>query len=115
MRAIKTSRQYNLLCITNAYRNCHFIYMPIDSARLRDELHACLPSLVIDSVAKESGQRVVYFGHFDDHLIPNDLPEDSTFLRDWGSWGNIVAKVVSGIDATSLTYLQREVAVLTEI
>lgn len=89
--------------------------MPTDNANLRQILQACMPSLVIDSVAKESGQRVVYFAHFDDSLIPADLPPEVEYLKGWGSWGNVVAKVVSGIDANSLIYLQREIELLKEI
>lgn len=88
--------------------------MPSDNLILRQALLACIPSLVIDEVAKESGQRVVYFAHFDDSLIPADLPAESIYLRGWQNWGSIVVKVASGIDATSLTYLQREVELLKE-
>lgn len=89
--------------------------MPTDNAILRQTLQACVPSLVIDSVAKESGQRVVYFAHFDDNLIPPDLPPEVAYLKGWSTWGNVVAKVVSGIDANSLSYLQREIELLKEI
>lgn len=89
--------------------------MPSDNPILRQALLACIPSLVIDEVAKESGQRVVYFAHFDDNLIPSDLPAESNYLRGWQNWGSIVVKVSSGIDATSLTYLQREIELLNEI
>lgn len=89
--------------------------MPSDNANLRQTLQACIPSLVIDAVAKESGQRVVYFAHFDDSLIPADLPPEVDYLNGWSSWGNVVAKVVSGIDANSLSYLQREIELLKEI
>jgi serine/threonine protein kinase len=88
--------------------------MPSDNPSLRQVLLACIPSLVIDEVAKESGQRVVYFAHFEDNLIPADLPVESKFLRGWQNWGSIVVKVASGIDATSLTYLQREIELLKE-
>ena len=74
-----------------------------DSTELRDDLLACLPSLVIDKALAPSGQRVVYLGHFEDIKIPPDvLPPDvedadeSPFLRGWGGWGQIVVKVVSG-------------------
>jgi serine/threonine-protein kinase len=36
-------------------------------------------------------------------------------LIGWQAWGHIVAKVVAGIDASSLTYLQREIELLREI
>lgn len=88
--------------------------MPSDNQILRQSLLACIPSLVIDEVAKESGQRVVYFAHFDDNLIPIDLPAESNYLRGWEKWGSIVVKVSAGIDPTSLTYLQREIELLKE-
>lgn len=88
--------------------------MPSDNPLLRQTLIACIPSLVIDEVVKESGQRVVYFAHFDDGLIPADLPVESNYLRGWQEWGSIVVKVASGIDTTSLTYLQREIELLKE-
>jgi serine/threonine protein kinase len=95
--------------------------MPADSAQLRANLLACFPSLVIDGVAKESGQRVVYFAHFDDSLIPSDVlrypPEESTppFLLGWQNWGAVVVKVVSDVGATALTRLQAEANLLAEL
>lgn len=95
--------------------------MPSDSARLRSDLVACFPSLVIDSVAKESGQRVVYFAHFDDGQIPSDVrssPEGQTkpaFLHGWEQWGRVVVKVVADVGATVLTRLQAEANLLEEI
>ena len=89
--------------------------MPSDSVRLRADLSACFPSLLIDAVAKESGQRVVYFAHFDDCLIPSDVPEGSAFLRNWERWGAVVVKVVSGVGATALTRLQAEANLLEEL
>jgi len=89
--------------------------MPADSPQLRADLVACFPSLVIDSVAKESGQRVVYFAHFDDSLIPVDMPEESTFLLKWEAWGKVVVKVVGEVSASTLTRLQAEAALLEEL
>lgn len=89
--------------------------MPEDSEALRDDLTACLPSLLIDQVAAESGQRVVYFGRFDDALIPEDIPADSPFLRGWEAWGKIVVKVVSGASHEALTRLEAESRILREV
>ncbi len=91
--------------------------MPIDSAQLRSDLLACVPSVVIDGVAKESGQRVVYFAHFDDSLIPQELAQDesSHFLRGWQAWGRVVVKVVSGAGLVALTRLQAEANLLQEL
>lgn len=89
--------------------------MPEDCKALRDDLTACLPSLLIDEVAAESGQRVVYFGRFDDALIPEDIPVDSVFLRGWQAWGKVVVKVVSGASHESLTRLEAESRILREV
>ena len=56
----------------------------------------------------------MYFGHFDDKLIPLDLDPASPYLHGWEQWGSVVVKVVSGIDATTLSYLQRETELLSE-
>jgi serine/threonine protein kinase len=71
--------------------------------------------LVIDSVAKESGQRVVYFAHFDDAMIPEDVSEESEFLHGWDKWGKVVVKVVSDASVTALTRLQAEARLLEEL
>lgn len=89
--------------------------MPQDSERLRADLTACLPSLVIDQVAAASGQRVVYFACFDDSQIPPDIPDDSTFLRGWQNWRKVVVKVVAGASAEALTRLEAESRILREV
>lgn len=89
--------------------------MPEDSKALRDDLSACLPSLLIDQVAAESGQRVVYFGRFDDALIPDDIPSGSAFLRGWEAWGKVVLKVVSGAGHEALTRLEAESRILRDV
>lgn len=98
--------------------------MPYDSPELRSNLVACLPSLVIEDVAAESGQRVVYFGHFEDQLIPSDIynrfiddseGEEDQFLRDWEKWGRVVVKVVGDASVDALSRLQAETAILNEL
>lgn len=91
--------------------------VPQDSTQLRDNLVACLPSLVIEEVAAESGQRVVYFGHFEDARIPPDVPgpSESSFLHGWQRWGRVVVKVVEGASPDALTRLQAETAILSEL
>ncbi|MGA0571491.1 serine/threonine protein kinase [Variovorax sp. VNK109] len=79
-----------------------------------------MPSLVIEEVAAESGQRVVYFGHFEDQLIPADMlpPNEeggSTFLRGWEDWGRVVIKVVENASPEALTRLQAETAILADV
>lgn len=96
--------------------------MPKDSLQLRDDLLACLPSLVIDRPLAESGQRVVYLAHFEDSRIPSDVlcstgddPDEKPFLYGWEKWGSIVVKVVSGADSDTLARLQAETAILEEL
>lgn len=96
--------------------------MPFDSQELRDDLVACLPSLNLDLALAQSGQRVVYLGHFDDTKIPSDVlppdgddPDERPFLHGWGTWGRIVVKVVSGVDPVTLARLNAETAILEEI
>jgi serine/threonine protein kinase len=93
--------------------------VPNDSQGLRDALYSCLPSLVIEDVAAQSGQRVVYFGHFEDSKIPSDVPkpdaEAPAFLHGWETWGRVVIKVVGGASPEALTRLQAETAILTEL
>lgn len=96
--------------------------MPNDSLQLRDDLLACLPSLEIERLLAESGQRVVYLAHFEDGKIPSDvLPptgenlDEKPFLHGWESWGNIVVKVVSGADPQTLARLQAETAILEDV
>lgn len=96
--------------------------MPIDSQELRSDLIACLPSLSLDAALAQSGQRVVYLGHFDDAKIPPDVlppdgddPDERPFLHGWGKWGRIVIKVVSGADPVTLARLQAETAILEEV
>lgn len=95
--------------------------MPSDSDQLRADFFACFPSAVIDGVAKESGQRVVYFAHFDDSRIPPDLlqpRQDSKgpyFLHGWQQWGKVVVKVVSDAGAVALTRLQAEASLFAEL
>jgi serine/threonine protein kinase len=94
--------------------------VPTDSPELREALAACLPSLVLDGVAAPSGQRVVYFGHFDDALIPADVVRDEntespTFLHGWEAWGQVVIKVVAGGTVEGLQRLQAETEILSTL
>lgn len=96
--------------------------MPTDSQELRDNLVACLPSLNLDLALAQSGQRVVYLGHFEDTKIPSDVlhpdgedPDERPFLHGWGAWGQIVIKVVSGADPVTLARLQAETVIFEEV
>ncbi len=91
--------------------------MPTDSDQLRQILCACMPSIIIDGAAKESGQRVVYYAHFEDNRIPKEiiLDPDSRYLKGWQNWGRVAVKVVAGASTSALTRLQAESALLNEI
>lgn len=116
--------------------------MPTDSDRLREELRACLPSLVIDRALAPSGQRVVYLARFDDSLISDEVrraetqrredieaerslepegtvlvddPADAPFLLGWEAWGQVVVKVVSDANNDTITRLEAEVDVLAKL
>lgn len=71
-------------------------------------------------MAAESGQRVVYFGHFEDALISPDViealtEEPSNFLLGWEKWGRVVIKVVANASADALARLQAETSILSEV
>jgi serine/threonine protein kinase len=75
---------------------------------------------VIEEVAAESGQRVVYFGHFEDARISPDIidgfsEETSNFLLGWEKWGRVVIKVVADASADALARLQAETSILSEV
>lgn len=89
--------------------------MPQDCPELRSDVLACLPSLIFDDVAQTSGQRVVYFCHFDDSRIPDDISKENDFLHGWGDWGRVVVKVVAGASPDDLTRLQAEASLLDEL
>lgn len=93
------------------------ITLPQDSPQLRANLTACLPSLIIEEVAAESGQRVVYFGRFEDQLIPEDIliEEERDFLHGWEKWGRVVIKVVGDASADALARLEAETEILSEL
>ena len=80
--------------------------MTTDSAELRDLLGRLFPGLVLEGVAKASGQRVVYFCHF----LPNQDGDPT-----WSEWGNVVLKVSSSIDPQSIAYMQMEIEILKNL
>lgn len=97
--------------------------MPLeDSAQFRELLVRLLPGIVIQQVAKPSGQRLVYFCRFDPSVLGNDFGIDSedfeklhadTELK--AAWGDVVVKVASGLGPEAISYLQREISVLNAL
>lgn len=83
------------------------ILLPLnDDADLRGFLTLIMPGLVIDGVPAPSGQRVVYFCHFDSATC--ETPE-------WLEWGNVVLKVSEGVSTQAIAYIQREIKILNEL
>ena len=78
-----------------------------DSEELRGFLKAVYPSFKIDHVAKTSGQRVVYFGKFISRTKQEPLKCDS--------WGDVVLKLSEAESRASITYVQQEVAILSQL
>ncbi len=83
--------------------------MPKDSSKLRQIICNLFPDLLIDGVAKESGQRVVYYCHFDGMglAMDSEMP--------WSSWGSVVMKICTGIDTTTIAYMQMEIETLNSL
>lgn len=83
-----------------------------DSDEFRALLARLLPGLVVTEVAQPSGQRIVYFGRF---TTDNSVNEQHWLPIDPSSWGQVVIKVSCGVPPETITYLQREISVLTEL
>lgn len=103
---------YALVDISMVYvfgvTRCHaeVSQLPADNTELREILNHIFPDLVIDGVAKESGQRVVYYCHFSGAgLATEEEPP-------WSGWGPVVMKICSGVDAATIAYMQMEIDVL---
>jgi eukaryotic-like serine/threonine-protein kinase len=79
-----------------------------DNEELREILGTLFPGFYIDDTPAPSGQRVVYFGHFEGS---KRAPQQSG----WSKWGSVVLKVSAGLSAQTIAYLQREVAALRSI
>ena len=88
--------------------------MITDTNELRELLTALLPGLAISAVPASSGQRVVYFAYFDPETS-RAAGIDDEVIQTRISWGEIVVKVSSGIAASQITYLQREIEILGKL
>lgn len=77
-----------------------------DDHSVREFLVDCFPGLTIDGVPSPSGQRVVYFCHFDASTCQQP---------DWVKWGSVVLKVSEGVSAQVIAYMQREIEVLKRL
>lgn len=79
--------------------------MPYTLLSLDRVLVRLLPGLIIDEKVKPSGQRVVYYGHFEG-VTSNPKHEE---------WGNIVIKATQELAPTQIAYLQKEIELLNSI
>ncbi|GAA5482768.1 serine/threonine protein kinase [Haloferula sargassicola] len=89
--------------------------MPLnDSDDLRDLVTSMFPGpqLVIEGPAKASGQRVVYFCHFEGEA--DQEPIDPR-LPDAVGWGPVVVKVSESGSPNAMAYLRKEVEILGAI
>jgi len=84
----------------------------VDSEGLRLLLSSLLPGLIIDSTVKASGQRVVFFCHFEQSDI---LPEFSKWRNTISKWGDVVLKVTEELQPKEIAYLQNEITILNKL
>ncbi len=91
--------------------------MLTDSEELRAVLSRIFsnPKLIINDVARPSGQRVVYFAQFE--VTDLGCDDDSYWINPAAvsSWGNVVVKVSKAQSAQGVAYLQREIDILNSL
>lgn len=75
-----------------------------DTFELREFLKQIYPNFKINRVAKTSGQRVVYFGHF---CAGGEVEPEGC-----DSWGEVVLKISEATSRASISYIQKEIEVL---
>lgn len=90
--------------------------MPKDTPELRSLLQSIFqnPRFTIETVAKESGQRVVYFGYFED-VDPSELITPNKRLISLVDIGAVVMKVSQSSSPKALAYLKKEVEILGKL
>ncbi|PNM25171.1 serine/threonine protein kinase [Yersinia enterocolitica] len=78
-----------------------------DTFALREFLKQIYPNFCVTTVAKASGQRVVYFGSFPerDEIEPEGCE----------SWGEVVVKISEATSRASISYIQKEIEVLKSL
>lgn len=82
-----------------------------DSSELQTLLKRLFPTLDVLGIAKPSGQRVVYFCS-----LPNLNKKTLTLLRqESSSPADVVVKVSSGNDPTTVAYMKKEIKTLNEL
>ncbi|EGQ8054711.1 serine/threonine protein kinase [Vibrio parahaemolyticus] len=75
-----------------------------DSTELRQFIKEIYANFVVKSIAKKSGQRVVYFGSFQE--LKGSQPGNAHL------WGEVVLKISEATSRASVSYIQKEVEIL---
>jgi serine/threonine protein kinase len=84
--------------------------MPLaDSVENRAILSHLFPGIVIDSNALASGQRLVYFCHFEERSATPAVQ------KQWSAWGNVVLKVSEDVHPSVIARLEKEREILNEL
>ncbi|MGL1959461.1 MAG: hypothetical protein OCD00_19450 [Colwellia sp.] len=78
-----------------------------DSPALRTLLSQIYPTFIIESIAKQSGQRVVFFGYFRayDEISGEIKDVDEDPLTGSSNWGQVVLKVSQANSRSAITYM----------
>ena len=81
----------------------------VDSAAIRAVLSNLFPGVVIESNALASGQRLVYFCHFEEK---DDAPD---VQKGWAKWGGVVLKVSEDVHPSVIARLEKERELLNQL
>jgi eukaryotic-like serine/threonine-protein kinase len=80
----------------------------VDSLECREILRHLFPGIQIESNLSPSGQRLVYFCHFDDQ-------EEVPSQREWLNWGKVVLKISEDVHPSVIARLEKERDVLNSL
>lgn len=83
--------------------------MLVDSTELREILYGHYPGMSITATALKSGQRLVYFGIFEDF---ERMEAEASVKYEWSKWGKVAIKISDGSSATEVARMQNEISAL---